>query len=304
MRKISIIALTFLIILCGCSSKDKEEKIDEVKEYRFASYYSWFLGKEYYEDLMSYQSSDNQTIDIGKEYGEKAYLDGEYLIVEASEQQKNALIAQNDKLLQQAIDEFSSIEKGFDVNVGDDYKTLSILMNQKSMQDVFSDDTFDTGINILGIISLINANRVLQTGDSNACVEVTIQNLNSGNIVSKALFPYESISLTDKDWEKSETEDVMISSKYEKYTRIEATIEEITEEKIIFQPSSEQQLYDDERLELCLDSVYAEDVYIPYGLTKGDKVSLMVNGMYAIHDDGNDIPDLAPISIIPLQYLD
>ena len=300
MRKISIIALTFLIILCGCSSKDKEEKIDEVKEYRFASYYSWFLGKEYYEDLMSYQSSDNQTIDIGKEYGEKAYLDGEYLIVEASEQQKNALIAQNDKLLQQAIDEFSSIEKGFDVNVGDDYKTLSILMNQKSMQDVFSDDTFDTGINILGIINLINANRVLQTGDSNACVEVTIQNLNSGNIVSKA----ESISLTDKDWEKSETEDVMISSKYEEYTRIEATIEEITEEKIIFQPSSEQQLYDDERLELCLDSVYAEDVYIPYGLTKGDKVSLMVNGMYAIHDDGNDIPDLAPISIIPLQYLD
>ncbi|MEF2783085.1 MAG: hypothetical protein U0N20_08330, partial [Clostridium sp.] len=249
MRKISIIALTFLIILCGCSSKDKEEKIDEVKEYRFASYYSWFLGKEYYEDLMSYQSSDNQTIDIGKEYGEKAYLDGEYLIVEASEQQKNALIAQNDKLLQQAIDEFSSIEKGFDVNVGDDYKTLSILMNQKSMQDVFSDDTFDTGINILGIINLINANRVLQTGDSNACVEVTIQNLNSGNIVSKALFPYESISLTDKDWEKSETEDVMISSKYEEYTRIEATIEEITEEKIIFQPSSEQQLYDDERLE-------------------------------------------------------
>ena len=304
MRKISIIALTFLIILCGCSSKDKEEKIDEVKEYRFASYYSWFLGKEYYEDLMSYQSSDNQTIDIGKEYGEKAYLDGEYLIVEASEQQKNALIAQNDKLLQQAIDVFSSIEKGFDVNVGDDYKTLSILMNQKSMQDVFSDDTFDTGINILGIINLINANRVLQTGDSNACVEVTIQNLNSGNIVSKALFPYESISLTDKDWEKSETEDVMISSKYEEYTRIEATIEEITEEKIIFQPSSEQQLYDDERLELCLDSVYAEDVYIPYGLTKGDKVSLMVNGMYAIHDDGNDIPDLAPISIIPLQYLD
>lgn len=304
MRKISIIALTFLIILCGCSSKDKEEKIDEVKEYRFASYYSWFLGKEYYEDLMSYQSSDNQTIDIGKEYGEKAYLDGEYLIVEASEQQKNALIAQNDKLLQQAIDEFSSIEKGFDVNVGDDYKTLSILMNQKSMQDVFSDDTFDTGINILGIISLINANRVLQTGDSNACVEVTIQNLNSGNIVSKALFPYESISLTDKDWEKSETEDVMISSKYEEYTRIEATIEEITEEKIIFQPSSEQQLYDDERLELCLDSVYAEGVYIPYGLTKGDQVSIMVNGKYALHDDGNDIPDIAPIFIIPSQYLD
>ena len=55
MRKISIIALTFLIILCGCSSKDKEEKIDEVKEYRFASYYSWFLGKEHYEDL-TYES--------------------------------------------------------------------------------------------------------------------------------------------------------------------------------------------------------------------------------------------------------
>ena len=304
MRKISIIILTFLIILCGCSSNDKEEKIDDVKEYRFADYYSWFLGKEYYEDLMSYQSSDDQTIEIGKEYGEKAYLDGEYLIVEASDQQKNALVAQNDKLLQQAIDEFSSIEKGLDVKVSDDYKTLSINMNKNGIQDVFSGNAYDTGINILGIISLVNANRVLQTGDSNACVEVVMQNLNSGNIVSKALFPYESIILTDKDWKKSEKEAVNISSKYEGYTRIETTIEEITEDKIIFQPSSEQKLYNDERLELCLDSVYAEGVYIPYGLTKGDQVSIMVNGKYALHDDGNDIPDIAPIFIIPSQYLD
>lgn len=304
MRKISIMILTFLIILCGCSSNDKEEKIDDVKEYRFVDYYSWFLGKEYYEDLMSYQSSDDQTIEIGKEYGEKAYLDGEYLIVEASDQQKNALVAQNDKLLQQAIDEFSSIEKGLDVKVSDDYKTLSINMNKNGIQDVFSGNAYDTGINILGIISLVNANRVLQTGDSNACVEVVMQNLNSGNIVSKALFPYESIILTDKDWKKSEKEDVNISSKYEGYTRIETTIEEITEDKIIFQPSSEQKLYNDERLELCLDSVYAEGVYIPYGLTKGDQVSIMVNGKYALHDDGNDIPDIAPIFIIPSQYLD
>ena len=304
MRKISIMILTFLIILCGCSSNDKEEKIDDVKEYRFADYYSWFLGKEYYEDLMSYQSSDDQTIEIGKEYGEKVYLDGEYLIVEASDQQKNALVAQNDKLLQQAIDEFSSIEKGLDVKVSDDYKTLSINMNKNGIQDVFSGNAYDTGINILGIISLVNANRVLQTGDSNACVEVVMQNLNSGNIVSKALFPYESIILTDKNWKKSEKEDVNISSKYEGYTRIETTIEEITEDKIIFQPSSEQKLYNDERLELCLDSVYAEGVYIPYGLTKGDQVSIMVNGKYALHDDGNDIPDIAPIFIIPSQYLD
>lgn len=113
-----------------------------------------------------------------------------------------------------------------------------------------------------------------------------------------------SIILTDKDWKKSEKEDVNISSKYEGYTRIETTIEEITEDKIIFQPSSEQKLYNDERLELCLDSVYAEGVYIPYGLTKGDQVSIMVNGKYAFHDDGNDIPDIAPIFIIPSQYLD
>lgn len=55
---------------------------------------------------------------------------------------------------------------------------------------------------------------------------------------------------------------------------------------------------------MCLDSVYGEDVFIPYQLSKGDQVYLTLNGNYALHDDGDEIPDIAPMAIIPVQYID
>ena len=60
----------------------------------------------------------------------------------------------------------------------------------------------------------------------------------------------------------------------------------------------------DESLCLCLDSVYAEDVTLPYHIEVGDVFVLRVNGYYAMHEDGDDIPDIAPVAIIPEQYYD
>ena len=43
---------------------------------------------------------------------------------------------------------------------------------------------------------------------------------------------------------------------------------------------------------------------MPYQLSKGDQVYLTLNGNYALHDDGDEIPDIAPMAIIPVQYID
>ena len=56
------------------------------------------------------------------------------------------------------------------------------------------------------------------------------------------------------------------------------------------------------RLCLCLNSVYAEELAIPNSLKSGDVMVLRVNGMYVLHDDGDDIPDIVPLTMVSLKY--
>ena len=46
-----------------------------------------------------------------------------------------------------------------------------------------------------------------------------------------------------------------------------------------------------------------EDVYLPYQMNEQDTFYLELDGMYALHEDGDHIQDIAPLSIIPSQYL-
>ena len=50
----------------------------------------------------------------------------------------------------------------------------------------------------------------------------------------------------------------------------------------------------------CRPAFFAKN----YQLSKGDQVYLTLNGNYALHDDGDEIPDIAPMAIIPVQYID
>ena len=156
---------------------------------------------------------------------------------------------------------------------------------------------------MLGITSMILSNQVLLTGDCNAAVDLEVINTDSGHKVADAVFPYESLSITDKDWTASQTADVDKPSSMEGYSYVLATVAEVSDQKIIFEPDGESGMYqDDPQLCLCLDSNYADDVHLPYGLEAGDKVYLALDGLYAIHEDGDDIPDIWPIALVPEEY--
>ena len=145
----------------------------------------------------------------------------------------------------------------------------------------------------------------MTTGDCDSAVEIHIINLDSDYQVAEAIFPYESIQITSQDWLTSQQNDVTDSSKLEGYSRVLATVIEKNDNQIFFKPESTSSDYQkDEKLCLCLDSVYGEDVFMPYQLSKGDQVYLTLNGNYALHDDGDEIPDIAPMAIIPVQYID
>ncbi|UTY38621.1 hypothetical protein NMU03_13495 [Allocoprobacillus halotolerans] len=105
--------------------------------YRFADYYSWFLGQEYYQDVMSYRNND-KTIEINSKYGNSAYR----------------------------------------MEVNEDYSTITIQISDKHFQDVLIKQTFEYGGNLLGVISIVNANRVLVTKDCNSAVDIHIVNAN------------------------------------------------------------------------------------------------------------------------------
>lgn len=229
--------------------------------YRFADYYSWFLGQEYYQDVMSYRNND-KTIEINSKYGNSAYR----------------------------------------MEVNEDYSTITIQISDKHFQDVLIKQTFEYGGNLLGVISIVNANRVLVTKDCNSAVDIHIVNANSQHQVAQVLFPYESIQITSQDWQRSLMEDVEISSQKEGYSRVLAQIVEINDQQILFRPL-ENNLYTDEQLCLCLESNYAKDVHLAHQFQKGDEVYLILNGKYALHDDGDNINDIAPLSIIPTQYI-
>ena len=303
-KGISIMIISCLLILItGCQSQDGSQQAN-LTEYRFTGYYDWFLGKEEYEDFMTYFSND-QSLKIDSQYGEKIYRDGEYLIIEATDEQKQALINQNKQLIEQATQEFMKMGEDYQMDYSDDYSSMTIWIDQEHFVDIFSSETFQVGGNMLGIISLVTASRVLTTGDCDSAVKIHIINLDSDYQVAEAIFPYESIQITSQDWLTSQQNDVTDSSKLEGYSRVLATVIEKNDNQIFFKPESTSSDYQkDEKLCLCLDSVYGEDVFMPYQLSKGDQVYLTLNGNYALHDDGDEIPDIAPMAIIPVQYID
>lgn len=149
------------------------------------------------------------------------------------------------------------------------------------------------------------ANRILTTKDSDIGIAVTLVNAASGHTLSNAYYPYQAVTFSQEDWETSQQQDVVTPSARKSYSTLSATVDAIDEQRIIFSLAQARTLYpQDATVELCLDSVYADDVYIPYQLQKEDALVLEVDGRYALHEDGDAIPDIAPISIIPKRYVD
>lgn len=294
----AVLICTLIVPAAGCAPAKPQ-----TQEYRFASYYHWFLGKDFYEDAMSFfTSGDEEGLYINEKFGENAREDGNYLIIEATDEQRDALIEQNRLLIAQAADELQPYGNRDSVKFAADWSTLTLTVDAIPFEDPVSG--LDFSGNIFGIISMAMANRVLTSGDCDELLEVTVVNAESGHTLGKALFPYESLTITDKDLKASESTDVTWTSSWEGYSRLLATVEEVSEEKLIFRPLSDRIMYvDDELLCVCLDSVYAEDLRLPYGLTAGDEVWLTLDGLYAIHEDGDDIQDIAPLALIPAEYM-
>lgn len=302
MKKIIMIGISIcvMVVLTSCQ-KTAHLKQDEIILYRFAEYDFNFLGQEDYQDVME-KKDDEQDVKLAATYAQESYLKEGYFFIKATNEQAQALYLQNQDLIRQVNNQLKQMDKHYQMEVRDDYSSLTIHISQQPFQNVFSKTSFQYADHLLQLMNMVLANRILTTQDSDNIVEVHVINATSGYQVAQALFPYENLQVTSQDWENSRSQDVMTSSKNEGYQRILMQIIESNDHRILFQPL-QQDVYPDDQLCLCLESIYAQDIYLPYQLKSGDQVYLTLNGQYALHDDGDEITDIAPLSVIPSRYV-
>lgn len=291
----------------GCGNEDVKGVKDEIKEYRLSALSAWFLGKAEYQDAVDYALyGDKDSVEISGEYASKAYRDGDHIILEATDKQRDALVEQNRKLMEQAIDDIKTYDE-FVVSAVEydaEQSSVAFYLSIDDFKKTFSKPGIKFTGNMMGIVSIALADRILLTGDCNAAVYVDVINSESGHKITSAIFPYESVDISEKDFTVSKNKDVAWPSDKQGYSYMKATAAEVNERQIMFEPAEGGELYkDDGLLCLCLDSVYADEVELPYGFEDGDEVYLIVDGLYAIHEDGDDIPDIAPLAMIPAEYM-
>lgn len=302
-----ICTLTAAVFGCGSSGRSGGDTGSgdgaQTKEYRFAGYYNWFLGQEEYRSAIEFYEEGDDTIQISDQFASKAYRDGDYLILEATGQQRDALIEQNHTILDQAIEQICQRDDTARVEYAQDWTSVTFYLSIESFAEAFSADSLSLMGDMLGMASIVLSNQVLTTGDCNTAIDLEVINSESGYRAARAVFPYESLNITDKDWAASTTADVTQPSSTEGYSYVPAVVTEANDQKIIFEPEEESAMYrDDKQLCLCLDSNYADDVHLPYGLEAGERVHLLLDGQYAVHEDGDDIPDIWPLALIPDKY--
>ncbi len=280
---------------------------EELSKYVFPYEDRWILGQSSYEQLLSdIEHQDYKPLPpINDFYSYIECEEHKNTTIWVSEEQKQALIANNLKLAKELAEFYSSTEDIFTVEWADDYSSVT---ERVRMEDFYPDNImkiYGRAGQCLLLEQFIRMNRVLSTDDQFAPIYVTYKNANSGYIIASSLMPYEGIVFNEKDYELSKTQDVLITSEYEGLEEIKMAVKKIDGNKIIFTPQESGSFYaEDDSLCICLDTVYADSVAFPDNIKVGDIYVLRVDGNYAIHDDGDDIPDIAPETIVPLKYLE
>lgn len=297
-RKILLTCLFLLLILSGCQK-------EPISEYRLPDMSIWFLGRDSYTPITDFDfQKERDSFTLDSEYGSNTILEDNCLILEANDTQKKALIKNNLALAKKAIPNIKSISKKNEVEWSEDCSSVTFTLDYNTCLTNDHQKAIETYYHFTWINSILRTNRILLTGDCDTILKVTVRNADSGHIVSTSLLPYEPMEVNSIDWAKSETEDVTVQHKYEEYVPIKMSLKEYDGEKMIFTPEKSDSLYTkDDSLCLCLDSVYAENVVLPYNIKKGDEFVLRVDGLYAIHEDGDNIPDIQPKSMIPARYV-
>lgn len=292
-RKFVCVFVILFFMISGCQNEPVSEYVLPVES-------QYFLGKDSYASVKDHDIDD---FHLDSAYADEVKVEEDCLILEASDSQIKNLIENNRTILKEIAREYESIKDDYSVEWSDDYSSVTFCVDDEGLFPGNMTEALENMNHTFWISTILQTNRALIDQDCDTAVNVTYKNVESGYVLSEGLFPYEPFTITQEDWQLSQSQDVIRSLEYDGYIDMKMTVKEADEDKLIFTPQEKDSFYaDDENLCLCLDSVYADEVTLPHSIEEGDVFVVRVDGSYALHEDGDDIPDIAPVAVIPERY--
>lgn len=191
MLAVLLAAVVFACAACAESPSEEQNNINEETE-----------PQETIEitlpgSLFEFANTDLQD---NKEAFEKYCTDvrevGDSLVLEVTEEQREALIEMNQKNIDDILDQVEEENSQYSYELRDDFSGV-VYRYDESIESVVQAKM------LMGVTSMYALNGIIESGNSDWSVEVTIENCHTGNAVAQGVLPGDSITLGEQAWEAS-----------------------------------------------------------------------------------------------------
>ena len=195
MKKIAAILLTAVMMLTACAPKgqhvpsDNDTEEDKVTEITIPASYLDFTGNDAEETAEDY-----------KAYCTDAAVQDRNVVLEVNEQQKQEILEMNQGFIDDAVEDFQEENLQYSYELKDDFSGVVYRY----------DESIESGVQakmLMGVTSMYALNGIIESGNSEWSVKVTIENCHTGNVVAQGVLPDDSISFGQEEWETSYEQD-------------------------------------------------------------------------------------------------
>ncbi len=191
MKKIATILLMAVMMLTACAPKgqhvpsDNDTEEDKVSEITIPASYLEFTGNDAEETAEDY-----------KAYCTDATVQDGNVVLEVNEQQKQEILEMNQDFIDDALEDFQEENSQYSYELKDDFSGVVYRY----------DESIESGVQakmLMGVTSMYALNGIIESGNSEWSVKVTIENCHTGNVVAQGVLPDDSISFGQEEWETS-----------------------------------------------------------------------------------------------------
>lgn len=191
MKKIATILLMAVMMLTACAPKgqhvpsDNDTEEDKVSEITIPASYLEFTGNDAEETAEDYKACcTDATVQDGN------------VVLEVNEQQKQEILEMNQDFIDDALEDFQEENSQYSYELKDDFSGVVYRY----------DESIESGVQakmLMGVTSMYALNGIIESGNSEWSVKVTIENCHTGNVVAQGVLPDDSISFGQEEWETS-----------------------------------------------------------------------------------------------------
>ena len=137
-----------------------------------------------------------ETAEDYKAYCTDAVVQDGNVVLEVNEQQKQEILEMNQDFIDDALEDFQEENSQYSYELKDDFSGVVYRY----------DESIESGVQakmLMGVTSMYALNGIIESGNSEWSVEVTIENCHTGNAVAQGVLPDDSITFGQEEWEAS-----------------------------------------------------------------------------------------------------